>query len=135
MKFGFVFFLTLIFLSAGQAADTKQNIPVVLVKQAKASELFDLLSYPARIVPKINATVFAESDGVVSKIATPLGKTVNRHQTMMIITHTDPVYQFAPVTVVAPVSGVISSVDITEGSQVTKGLKLATVTDPDKIQI
>jgi RND family efflux transporter MFP subunit len=107
----------------------------VFGKVAKVENFSDELSYPARVVPKINSTVLADSDGVVTKIPAILGQRVSARQTLVVITHTDPVYQYAPMRVVSPISGVVSAITVAEGSQVNKGDKLASVTDPKKLRV
>src|SRR4051812_32352730 len=77
-------------------ADTKPA--VVFTSTLKRVELFEQLSYPGRVISKVNTTVLSEADGVVSKIYAPLGKTVRRREKVVQIAHTDPVYQYAPVT-------------------------------------
>ena len=114
-------------------APEKPKPPVVFTNTVRSAELYDLLTYPARLNPKINATILADSDGIVKEIITPLGRPVRRNQKILIMTHTDPVYDYAPITVIAPVHGVVSSVEVTEGSRVMRGAKLATITDPTKI--
>lgn len=109
--------------------------PTVFVKSVKRTELFDQLSYPARLVSKINAGVLSETDGVVAKIIAPLGQTVSKDSPLMIVRHTDPIFQFKPVTIVSPVNGAVSQVDVTEGSLVSRGMKLASVTDPFDVRV
>ena len=116
-------------------APEKPKPPVVFTNTVRSAELYDLLTYPARLNPKINATILADSDGIVKEIITPLGRPVHRNQKILIMTHTDPVYDYAPITVIAPVHGVVSSVEVTEGSRVMRGAKLATITDPTRINI
>lgn len=113
----------------------EEKKPVVFVKKAALSELSETLTYPARIEPRIKASVLAESDGVVTKITSPLGSQVKAHSALMTIRNTDPVYRYAPMTVTAPVSGVVSRVEVTEGSRVSKGDKLALVTDPNQVRV
>jgi multidrug efflux pump subunit AcrA (membrane-fusion protein) len=111
------------------------KLPVVVVRELKPAEISELLSYPARAVARVNTTVLAEADGVVKQIHTPLGRRVAARQKILTLMHTDPVYQFAPVVVTSPVAGVVSAVDVTEGSQVTRGQRLATVMDPRQVQL
>lgn len=118
-----------------QAGFEKSNIPKVLVGAAKRVSLYDVLTYPARVEPKVNANILSETDGVVTKVLTPLGTKVAARARLFVLKHTDPVYQYAPVIVTAPVAGVISQVDVSEGTLVTKGQRLATVTDPSRIRI
>jgi multidrug efflux pump subunit AcrA (membrane-fusion protein) len=108
---------------------------VVFVDIVKPKRLFESLTYPARVVPKLNTTILAETDGIVSRIYAPLGQRVARKQRVLAITHTDPVYQYAPVLMLAPVAGVVSAIEVTEGSQVTRGQKLGSVTDPSQVRV
>ena len=108
---------------------------VVFVRKTESSSIFDQLIYPAKVIPQVNTTILSETDGIVTKILSPLGQSVRNHQSMMMISHTDPIYQYAPMVVISSVNGVVSSMDVTEGTQVVKGQKLASVTDPKKIKI
>lgn len=127
----------LLFLTPLSAAPKKEEEkkPLVFINTIQHSEIFDLLTYPARVTAKINASILSETDGVVKKILTPLGKPVRRNQKLMVLTNTDPIYNYAPITVRASVSGVISKIAVTEGSRVTKGQQLAQITDPSQIRI
>ena len=82
-----------------------ENTATVFTTKAVATELFEILSYPARVIPRFNTNVLAEADGVVSRIYAPLGERVGRGHKLLSITHLDPVYQYAPVTMTAPVAG------------------------------
>ncbi|MBC7690844.1 MAG: HlyD family efflux transporter periplasmic adaptor subunit [Methylotenera sp.] len=106
----------------------------VSVIQIKKVELSESLLYPARVVPKVNSVILAETDGVISKIQSPLGQSVSSGARILTISHTDPVYQFAPFRVNSPISGVVSSLEVTEGTQVSKGQRLGAVTDPKKVR-
>ncbi|HUP58594.1 MAG TPA: efflux RND transporter periplasmic adaptor subunit [Bdellovibrionota bacterium] len=130
----FVYLLVLAGLVAQARAAENGKPAIVFVRKLTSVELFDQLSYPARIVSKVNTTLLAEADGVVSKIHASLGAPVARKAKVLQIRHTDPVYQYAPVTVLSPVAGVVSSVDVTEGTQVTRGQRVATITDPAQIR-
>ena len=44
-------------------------------------------------------------------------------------------YQYAPVLELSPVTGVVSGLEVTEGTQVTKGERLASVTDPAQLRL
>lgn len=135
MKFQ-VFVCLVFFLSTTSwAVQDKSKPAIVFTKKAHASDLADELTYPARVLPRINTTILAETDGVVSKIHAPLGERVSKNQRLITIKHTDPVYQYAPVTLKSSVDGVVSSVEVTEGTQVAKGAKLATVTDPSQVSV
>lgn len=114
---------------------TPEKKPQVFVKTVSESSLYDMLTYPARIIPKVNASILSESDGVVQKILTPLGRKVRKNQKIMTLTNTDPIYNFAPVTIRAPVAGVISQIKVTQGSRVTKDAPIAQITDPSQVRI
>lgn len=125
--------VTPVFAALSPKADEKK--PVVFVKQARLTELAETLTYPARIEPRIKASVLAESDGVVTKIVAPLGSSVKAHAPLLFVRNTDPVYRFAAMVVTAPVAGVVSRVEVTEGSRVAKGDKLALVTNPNRVRV
>ncbi len=107
----------------------------VFTEKAVTKALFNTLTYPARVESRVHAIVRAESDGAVSKIIRPLGSRVRRGETIAIVKHTDPVFQYAPLNVIASVSGVINEVNVTPGSLVNKGDAVASITDPDQLRI
>ncbi|MEK7356314.1 MAG: efflux RND transporter periplasmic adaptor subunit [Bdellovibrionota bacterium] len=119
-------------LTATAAIEKK---PLVFVKKAELSELSELLTYPARVEPRIRATVVAEADGVIAKIIAPLGSVVKAGTRLAVIRNTDPVYRYAPLYVTAPVPGIVSQVDVSEGSRVSRGDKIALVTDPSQARV
>lgn len=115
--------------------ETGKKKPIVFVDTVHASNLFDVLTYPARVVPRINAVVLSESEGVVLNILAPLGTRVKKGQQLLVLKNTDPVYRYRPVPLKAPVAGVVSAVDVTIGSRVARSQKVAQITDPDQIRI
>lgn len=131
--FALLLAVTLSLIAHSAPEPEPMRAPTVITETLKASPLFDILTYPARIVPKINATLLSEVDGIVLRVFAPLGASVTRNQKVLTIQHTDPVYEYAPVTVTAPVTGIVGQVEVSEGAHVNKGQKLATITDPGKI--
>lgn len=113
----------------------KKKTKSVFVKKVEMSEVFDTYTYPAKVVPKVNALVLSESQGVVKKLHRRIGQRVKAKQRVVTIKHTDPVFKYRPMTLRAPVAGVISRVLVNEGSLVGKGEKLLMITDPDKSKI
>jgi multidrug efflux pump subunit AcrA (membrane-fusion protein) len=109
--------------------------PTVFVLTAKRTEISRILSYPALIEARVHATVLAETDGVVRKIHFALGKKVAAGSPLLTLQQTDPIFQYATVSTKAPVTGVVSEINVTEGALVTKGQKLASVTDPKNLKI
>jgi multidrug efflux pump subunit AcrA (membrane-fusion protein) len=109
--------------------------PSATVRRVHSQKISDRLSYPAQVRSRINATFVSDIDGVVKKITTPLGKAVANGQRLMTIENSDPAYNFKPMVVRAPVAGVVSSLEVTEGTRVMKGQRLGAVTDPRKIRI
>jgi multidrug efflux pump subunit AcrA (membrane-fusion protein) len=112
-----------------------QKKPVVNVRALELSEMADTLTYPARIEPRIRAAVLAEAEGVVSRIMAPLGSQVKAGAVVLVLRNTDPVYQYSPMQITSPVSGIVSSIEVTEGSRVNRGEKLALVTDPTQLRL
>lgn len=109
--------------------------PVVFTAPAKYKTLFDEVSYPARFIPKIHATLTSDFDGVVSEIARPLGSHIGKDQVLLTLKHTDPVYHYSALRVLSPVDGVVSSIAVSKGTRVTKGQVLATVVDPNQAKL
>jgi membrane fusion protein (multidrug efflux system) len=108
---------------------------VVTVETLVQTDLFETLSYPAVVKAKIHATILAEADGVVRNIHVPLGQRVHLGQNILTIQQTDPIYQYAPVQVRAPVVGAISQLAVTVGARVSKGQILASVTEPRSVKL
>lgn len=117
------------------AAPEKPKAVAVEILKVESKALFTTLTYPARISPKVNATVLAETEGVVTQILAPLGTSVSSGTPVLILKNPDPIYSYAPFSVVAPVKGAVSSLDVSVGSRVTRGQKLGTITDPSKVLI
>jgi multidrug efflux pump subunit AcrA (membrane-fusion protein) len=107
----------------------------VFTETAKTQAIYNVLTFPARVESRVNAIVRSESEGAVTKVVKPLGSRVRRGETVAVIKHTDPVYEFAPMNVVASVSGVVNEVHITPGSLVQKGDSIVTVTDPAQLRV
>src|SRR5258708_1902295 len=94
------------------AVPEKPKTPIVFVQKLRSASLYDVLSYHARLIPKINATILSDLDSrIVTRIHAPLGSTVVKNQKILVLEHTDPVYHYAPTIVTAPVKGVVSSVE------------------------
>jgi multidrug efflux pump subunit AcrA (membrane-fusion protein) len=107
--------------------------PVVFAKAIQASEVFDSIIYPAKLISRVNATLLAESEGVVQEIKKPLGTRVKVGEPVFTLTNPDPVYTYAPFAVLSPVAGIVSQVAITQGSRVSKGQRLGSITDPAQV--
>lgn len=116
------------------AQAAKENIPLVTAQKIQLSETAETLIYPAKIESKIHTVVLADADGVVRNMMT-LGSEIKRGTTVLTIRNSDPVYQYAPVQIKSPIQGVLSETFVTEGSQVMKGDKLATIIDPEQIRL
>ncbi len=125
----------LIALAPVELHGAKPDIPIILVEKMKPVEISEEITYPARVSSLVNATVLSETAGVVKQVNTRLGSFVKRGQALALVEHTDPVFKYAPVTVRAHISGVVSSIDITRGTNVAPGTPIATLTDPRKLQV
>jgi len=119
----------------GWAAPTPKPAPTVFVDPAEPAALYDRLTYPAKLQPKVEAAVLSEVDGVIEKIHVGLGRKVTKNQTLFTLRRTDPIYQYASVHVRSPVAGVVSQVEFTEGSRIISGQKLMVVIDPDRPKV
>lgn len=109
-------------------------VPIVQIQKVTLTENSETLTYPARVESRVSGTILAEIEGVVREVAT-LGTFVKKGQVLFKIQQLDPVYQYAPAKIVAPVSGVVSQVDVTLGTQVARGQKIATVVDPSQLRV
>jgi multidrug efflux pump subunit AcrA (membrane-fusion protein) len=125
----------MLWVSLWVCAALAAKTPIVFVSTIQPKPTHDVLIYPAKVVPKISANLVADIDGIVSRVNAPLGTPVKRGQVVLVLKHTDPVYDYVPLKVRAPVAGVVAQVDVSEGSQITRGQKLATVTDPSQIRL
>lgn len=110
------------------------TIPVVQIKKVELTENSETLSYPARVESRVSGAILAEIEGVVREVAV-LGTPVKKGQVLFKIQQLDPVYQYAPAKIVAPVSGVVSQVEVNLGTQVTRGQRIATVVDPSQLRV
>lgn len=128
---GFLSGLLMVGASAVAATDI---VPVVQIQKVALTESSETLSYPARVESRVSGTILAEVEGVVREVAT-LGTFVKKGQVIFKIQQLDPVYQYAPAKIVAPVSGVISQIDVTLGTQVSRSQKLAMVVDPNQLRV
>lgn len=133
-----IFYIILLILSSS-CTKPENKLPAelasVFVRKMDLEQISDTLTYPSRVNSKVNANILAETDGIVVQQLVNLGHQVRAKQVLMIITHTDPVYTYAPVQVLAPIQGIVSSIDATPGSHVTKGQTLASIINPSQIEI
>ena len=136
MKLAHLSPLICVFLSySALAAPIPVEKPVVITQKLKSQDLADALSYPARVVPLASASVLSDGDGMIKTIHVLLGQKVKRGQALVTLIHTDPVFQYTPLIVRAPVAGVISAIEVNEGSQLNHGQLVAVVTDLSRMKI
>ena len=115
--------LSLVVLLGRVAFAATQSPVTVFTEKAAPHAIFNALTFPARVESKVNAIVRCEADGAVTRILKPLGSRVRRGETVAIIKHTDPVYEFAPLAVVASVSGVVNEVHIPKEVWSTRAIR------------
>ncbi|PWU15096.1 MAG: hypothetical protein C5B49_12330 [Bdellovibrio sp.] len=139
---GIVFHFALLFLGQitlvlwdGLAAAALITKPKVLVQEISLQNVSDQMIFPGRVRSKIEALVNAENEGLVQRILKPVGSSVQRGESVLIIQNTDPVYKFAPVPVRAPTQGFLSRLDVSLMSKVEKGASLFLITDPRQLKI
>ena len=123
----------LLLVVAASAAPEKKA-PVVLAKTVEIESISQVLAYPARVESSVQATLLADAEGVVTQIL-PLGSKVGRGSRILSIQQTDPIYQYAPFKVFSPVTGVLSTLDVSEGTRVTRGQRLGSVIDPNQLKV
>lgn len=107
----------------------------VFIQAAKLSDVSDRLTYPGRVRSKIEAQVLVENEGLIQKIAKPVGSFVKKGEAVLVIQNTDPFYKFAKVSVVAPTQGYLSRLDVSLMSKIEKGAPLFMITDPEQLKV
>lgn len=109
----------------------------VSVLEAKKEEIQKELLFPARIVPGKMAHVLAEFPSIVEKIEINLGDKVDTKNIVLVLKHSDPIFNERKIVVRAPISGRIAKIHVSEGSQIVRGEKLVTIASSkgEKIQI
>jgi multidrug efflux pump subunit AcrA (membrane-fusion protein) len=117
------------------AAAATSKAPMVMTEVLTAKTLFDIILYPARVDAGSQAAVLSDTDGLISTIKTSLGRFVKKGDVLFTVENPDPVYRYAPISVIAPVSGVISFLDANVGNRIEKGRKLAIIADISDVKI
>ncbi len=130
----FVFVVTILAISFSSFA-APEKTPVVFTKLAKKTEIFDQLTFPAKIDSSVQAKIISDSDGVVTKIIAPLGARVARMGAVIQLQNMDPGYSYAPMKVASPVRGVVSQIKVSVGTHCVRGQELATVIDPSASKV
>lgn len=125
-------FINLISLLAPAAVDKKA---VVFTKEVKAQASSDRLQYPARVRSLINAWVQSENAGEIKTIIKPIGSFVKKGETVLVLQNTDPVFNYAPVKISSPATGVVTSMEVSLLSRVDRGQKLFLITDPKQLVV
>lgn len=113
----------------------KDKKATVMVAQTKMEKFSDQVQYPALVRSKINAWVVSESIGEVRKILKPIGSQVKRGEAVIVIQNTDPVYRYAPVKILSPANGYVTSLEVDLLNRVDRGQKLFSVTDPKDLVV
>lgn len=122
-----------LFFSIAFAAPESAKLPVVFTEKVTSKDLYDLKLYPAKAVSQVEARVIAESEGTLGPIQVRLGSQVKAGDKLFSVRNVDPVYQYRPVEILAPVSGVLSEVSVSEGTAVSKGSLLGVISDPSRL--
>jgi multidrug efflux pump subunit AcrA (membrane-fusion protein) len=125
-------FLFIGIFSSTFAATEPAKVRTQVLKKIEDS---NLLLFPARAYSRVETNLYAEYEGIVQTLPLNVGQKVSKNGTLMMIQNTDPVYQYAPVRIYSPVGGVVSAMEVKQGTHVTKGELLATVTDPSKLRV
>lgn len=118
-------------IEPGAAGATK---PKVAVNDIKSQKFETKIIYPVKIESKVNASILAEADGVITQLP-QVGDKLAAKQSIIKIQQQDPVYNFAPFVLKSPVAGYVSEILVTLGSQVSRGQKLMTITDPYQLRL
>jgi membrane fusion protein (multidrug efflux system) len=107
----------------------------VIVEEVKRSEDSKRFVVPVRVEAKMRSALVAEVEGWVTKILKPLGSKVRAGEVVLYIENKDPTFTYAAVPIRAPVAGVISQMEPSLMSRVTKGDALFSVIDPKALKL
>ncbi|RZA07016.1 MAG: HlyD family efflux transporter periplasmic adaptor subunit [Proteobacteria bacterium] len=107
----------------------------VIVEEVKRSEDTKRFVVPVRVEARMRSASVAEVEGWVTKILKPLGSSVRAGDVVLYIENKDPTFTYAAVPIRAPVTGVISQLDPSLMSRVTKGDPLFSVMDPKSLKL
>jgi multidrug efflux pump subunit AcrA (membrane-fusion protein) len=124
-----------IFLFATTSFAAIDKKTTVYIKELKVEKFSDKVQYPGRVVSNINAWVHSETSGEIKKIVKPIGTVVKKGETVLIIQNTDPVFNYAPVRITSPTSGVVTLIEVNLLSRVDRGQKLFLITDPKQLVV
>ncbi len=113
------------------------NLPKASVQTKKLTKqiLSDTLVYPAIVRPKSESQINADTEGTLTKLLVKLGQSVKKGQTLLLIERVDPIYRYTPYKVIAPVSGQVSRLDLSTGTQVARGQRLLEIVDLNEIKL
>lgn len=140
MRFKSILFIILILFACTKKTEllvtaAQPEAAMVMTEPVVDKLLFDSILYPARVDAGAEAAVLADTDGLVSRVKTALGRAVRKGDVLMTIENPDPVYKYAPISVTAPVSGVVSFLDASIGNRIERGRKLAIIADVKDVKI
>ncbi|NCN27245.1 efflux RND transporter periplasmic adaptor subunit [bacterium] len=107
----------------------------VFVDQVKSSTFREEILYPGRVLSEVMASVKAPSAGRVTRVYHHVGDAVQRGTPLVSIKNLDPGFVYSAVMVRAPVSGRIWQLAVTSGTELNAGDKVASLIDPDKLEI
>ena len=93
------------------------------------------LLFPALIEAKMNSQITADFDASVKKVVKTIGASVKASEVVLYLENKDPAFTYATVAVRAPISGVLSQIDVQQMSKVSKGEKLFSVVSPNALKI
>lgn len=107
----------------------------VIVQETKLSDDTRRLLVPAKVEARVASLVTAEVEGLVTKIKKPLGARVRAGDVVLYVENKDPAFTYAKVAVRAPVAGVISQLNTTLMTRVSRGDRLFMVMDPSELKL
>lgn len=122
-------------LSLGAPTPSEKPKPKVTINKVIESEVSEDMIYPTQVTSVIDATLTADTEGTLSQVLVPIGKTVKKGEALAQIINPDPVYHYAPMTVRSPLDAVVNEVFVSIGSQISKGQKILSLTDPGKLRV
>ncbi|MBC7743099.1 MAG: HlyD family efflux transporter periplasmic adaptor subunit [Bdellovibrionaceae bacterium] len=136
-KFLFLFFIITFKFNPVLALATKpaEPKPQVIIQEVKPVADAKKLLYPAQVQAKINSTVTADLEGHIKKVLKNIGAPVKAGEVVLYLENQDPAFTYASIPVRAPVSGVLSQLSVQPMSKVSKGEKLFSVINTEKLKV
>ncbi|MBF0362150.1 MAG: HlyD family efflux transporter periplasmic adaptor subunit [Oligoflexia bacterium] len=121
--------------AGSRVVEEKKPLKSVFIKKLQHQEMFNQFIYPTQIASSLNVEVVSQISGIVMELQKDIGSKTRSGERLLFIQQNDPIYQYKPMAVEAPISGVVNAVFVKNGQLVNKGEKLLTLVNLNKISL